>query len=319
IRLACHSHCSIAWHQPNLWDPDMTPGANHFVLLKKAVRANRLGLSQRPATQPPPQTATPAPAPAAPLPRVAEGADTRMIENRISQQLRRRYKQEFRDHMARLLKEQRLRILTINSRREQEVQQLQMNHQRRVQEYRHQLDKRQQELELLQQRNQELKETIAGQAKKIEALREYFEHKLKSAQFDEGAQLRALRANYEAEVQAKVEAATLEIKEKLQLREIELMYRGEQESSREQEIRRLRQENQSLIANSGGQLLDRLEKAGLNFVAYHPGAGHVTVPLMDMSRYMDDPIAYAAEKCGVSTLQYKDWLAHYREPVCRAI
>lgn len=319
IRLACHSQCSIAWHQQNLWDPEMTPGANSFVLLKKAIKANRLGLEYHealPPPQPPPSAQTEAQTVDSARARAME---TREIENRVSQKLRRQLEQEFRNHMARLLKEQRLRILTLNSQRKQEIQQLQLSHQKRLHGSRQALDKQQQELELLRQRNQELKETIEGQAGKIQGLREYFEHKLRAVQLDEGAQLQDLRENYTAELEAKVEAATLEVQEKLQLREIELMYRSEQESSLEEEIRRLREENQVLLSNSSEQLLEKLESAGLNFVAYHPGAGHMTVPLMDMSRYLDDPVAYAAKKCGVNTPQYKEWLTHYKQPVCQAI
>jgi hypothetical protein len=315
IRLACHSQCSVAWHQQNLWDPDMTPGANDFILLKKAIKANRLGLRYRQKAEPEPLPPTGQPAEQLDM----DAARTREIENRVSQQLRRKFEQEFRDHMARLLKEQRLRILTLNSKRKQEVQQLQLAHQQRLQEYRQQIDKRQQELELQLQRNEALKETIEGQAKKIEGLRDYFEHKLKSAHLDENAQLRALRENYEAEVQAKVEAATVEIKERLQLRDIELMYRSEQESSLEEEIRRLREQNQAMLNNSSEQLLEKLEKAGLNFVAYHPGAGHLTIPLADMSHYLDNPTAYAAQKCGVSLPHYREWLSHYKQPCCQAI
>lgn len=316
IRLACRSQCSVAWHQQNLWDPDMTPGANNFVLLKKTVKANRLGLPFREAT--PQVSAQPATTKQVDSGRL-DAASTREIENRVSQRLRRQFEQEFRDHMARLLKEQRLRIATLNSKRKHEIQQLQLAHQQRLQEYRHQFDKRQQELQLQVRRNRELKETVEGQAKKMEGLREYFEGKLESAQSDENGQLDALKDNYAAELEAKVEAATLEMKEKLQLREIELMYRGEQETSLEEEIRRLRKENQILLSNSSEQLLEKLEKAGLNFVAYHPGAGHLTIPLPDMGRYLEDPTAYAAEKCGVSVTQYKAWLEHYRQPVCRAI
>lgn len=317
IRLACQSQCSIAWHQQNLWDPDMTPGANSFVLLKKTIKSNRLGLPFREVTPQAPPVAVPVTGRSAAS--SPDDSTRREIETRVSQQLRRQFEQEFRDHMARLLKEQRLRITTLNSKRKQEIQQLQLSHQQRLQEYRSLLEKKQQEMELQVRRNRELKQSIEGQATKIEGLREYFEGKLKSARTGDNSELDALKKNYQAEVQAKVEAATMEMKEKLQLREIELMYRGEQEASLEEEIRRLRKENQLLLSNSSEQLLEKLEKAGLNFVAYHPGAGHLTIPLADMSRYLDDPTAYAAAKCGVSLLQYKEWLDHYRKPVCRAI
>lgn len=311
IRLACHSQCSVAWQQRNLWDPEMAPGRNTFLLLRKTIKANRLGLTHREeAGEPLGLQVDDA------VVRRLRADQEREIESRLTQQLRSQIEQEFRDHMAQLLREQRLRILTLNSRRKQEAQQLQLAHQQRLQEYRYQLEKRQHEVRLLEQRNTELKETIEGQASKLEGLREYFEHKLRNAQLDEDSQLKAMRENYEAELEARVQAAVLELKEKLQLRDIELMYRSEQEASLEREIRRLRQENQSLLQHSGEQLLEKLEKTGISFVAYHAGAGHLTIPLADMGRYVGDPLAYAADKCGVSRSHYQAWLGHYEAPMC---
>ena len=54
------------------------------------------------------------------------------------------------------------------------------------------------------------------------------------------------------------------------------------------------------------------------FVVYHPGAGHLTIPLQDIARYQDNPMAYAAAKCFVSETQYRQWLAHYQQPTCEA-
>lgn len=314
IRLACRSQCCIAWHQQNLWDPDMKTGSNDFVLLKKYIKSNRLGLPFVEVVQP---EVKETPAVAATI--APNKAVTKELEKRLTQKLRREFEQEFRDHMAQLLKEQRLRVLTLNSKKQQELQQLQQEHQHRIQEYRGRMTQQQQDLQLQKELNRELKEKIEGQAKKIEGVREYYEHKLKSAQLDEGAQLQALKNNYDAELQAKVEAATVELKETLQLRDIELLYRTEQEASQDAEIKRLREENQVLLQNSSEQLLEKLADAGLNFVAYHPGAGHLTIPLADMGLYLDDPTAYAAAKCGVSVPQYTDWLEHYKSPVCRAL
>jgi hypothetical protein len=52
------------------------------------------------------------------------------------------------------------------------------------------------------------------------------------------------------------------------------------------------------------------------FVVYHPGAGHLTIPLQDIPRYQENPMAYAATKCFVSEAQYCQWLAHYQQPTC---
>jgi DNA repair exonuclease SbcCD ATPase subunit len=288
----------------------MRPGSNHFVLLKKTIAANRLGFTYKP-------TEVKAAAPA--VSAQVSVQQSKALEKKLTQNIKRQFEKEFRNHVAHLLKEQRLRILTLNSKRKQELQQLQLNHQQRLSEYKQHNDELQQELRQYIARNQELKETIEGQAIKIEGVREYFEHKLKAVAQDEGENIQSIKANYEAEMQAKIEAATLEINEKLQMRDVELMYRNEQEKSLSQEIHRLRKENQLLLNNSSEQLLEKLEKAGLNFVAYHPGAGHLTIPLADMGRYLENATAYAAEKCGVSLIHYKEWLDHYKSPSCQAL
>lgn len=313
IRLACHSQCCIAWQRQNLWDPDMSPGSNNFVLLRKTIEANRLGLRYVEEVEIEDTSES------------VESLDARRkleeheIEQRLSVQFKKEYQQKFRDHLAQVLKEQRLRILTLNSKRKLESQQLQLSHQQRVNEYRDQISQYEKELTSAKERNKELKDVVEAQAEKVEGLREYFENKLASVQLDENFQLKSMQENVEAEVTAKIEAATLDLREQLQMREIELMYRAEQELSLEEEIQRLREEKQRLLGNSGEQLLEKLETAGLNFVAYHAGAGHITVPLDDMSRYLENPVAYAAEKCGVTEKHYQDWLAHHKSPTCQAL
>ncbi len=38
-----------------------------------------------------------------------------------------------------------------------------------------------------------------------------------------------------------------------------------------------------------------------------------------MSRYLENAVAYAAEKCGVSLEHYREWLDHYKSPSCQAL
>jgi len=53
-------------------------------------------------------------------------------------------------------------------------------------------------------------------------------------------------------------------------------------------------------------------------MAYHPGAGHLTIALQDIATYQKNPLAYAAARCAVSEEQYRQWLQHYQEPSCVA-
>ncbi len=135
----------------------------------------------------------------------------------------------------------------------------------------------------------------------------------------ETTQLDELRKNYELELEARLESATTELKEQIQLRDIELMYRNEQIGSLTEEVDKLREEQQVLMAESGDQLLEKIQAQGVNFVAYHPGAGHMTIPITDMSEYLEDAQTYVANKCGVSATLYRLWLEHYQTPVCQAL
>ena len=152
--------------------------------------------------------------------------------------------------MARLLKEQRLRISTLKNKQKEKVFQLQLEHQERLQEYKHLISQAQRDLAERDKLNDQLKETIKGQSAKIEGIREYFEHKITLSQMGEKNQLQILQENYEMEIQAKVEAATTEFKQMLHMREMELKYRNEQENSLREEIVRLRQENKNLLNNN---------------------------------------------------------------------
>src|SRR5690625_7067273 len=113
---------------------------------------------------------------------------------------------------------------------------------------------------------------------------EYFRHKLAAANEGENSQLHELQENYEMELAARVQAATTELQERLDMREVELFYRHQQERNLKDEIARLKDENQSLVNQSGGQLLNKLSEAGITFVTYQPGAEHMTIKIADMGR-----------------------------------
>ncbi len=312
IKLSCYSQCAIAWQQKNLWNPDLTPGKNSFVAIKKTIERNKLGiLYDDPANIKPIGT-----------PQAASSSvtiDLEKLEKQLTQQLRRRYQQEFRDHVAQLIKEQRLRLATVNADHEQALENLKLEHLQREEKSKSEIDLLKKRIREQAETNKQLKETVAVNAQKVSSVREYFEHKLSSAQSGSKEQLRILQENYQLEIETKLTAATQDLQEKLQMLEIELMYRNEQESSLNDEIRRLREDNQSLLNNSGDQLLQKLSRSGINFVAYHTGVGHITVPAQEMSSYLEAPIEYAARKAGVSSQHYQRWLEHYQNPICRAL
>ncbi|HET8704925.1 MAG TPA: chromosome partitioning protein ParA, partial [Pseudomonadales bacterium] len=84
-----------------------------------------------------------------------------------------------------------------------------------------------------------------------------------------------------------------------------------------EELTLLRKDKIRLVNAGADKFLEKLESLGVSFIAFHPGAGHISIPLADMAQYMENPIAYAANRCLVSEEHYRQWLTHYQKPCCQ--
>lgn len=67
---------------------------------------------------------------------------------------------------------------------------------------------------------------------------------------------------------------------------------------------------------STAEFFDKMESLELVFVAYHAGAGHISLPARQLEDYLEKPLVFAAQKCSVTLGQYKSWLLHYDNPEC---
>ena len=304
IGLTCRSHCHVEQYRHYLWDPSFKGAGSEFSKIKQAVARNRVAIQFKVSEEKKQQ--------------IAETAATSKLEAKIEARLRKEYSKEFRDHMAQVIKEQRMRAKMLINEREKAIKDIKVQYTGRIDDYRMMVDEKNRLIEEERERNSQLKETIKGQAEKIAGLREYFELKLEKAQGAGSTEIRQMREELEIETQAKVEAATMELKEMLQMREVELLYRNEQEINLHDEITRLRRENNDLVSKSGDYLLSSLVEKGISFVTYQPGAGHITLPIGDIAEYMENPTAYVAKFCGVKEDHYQAWLEHYHVPICRA-
>lgn len=84
-----------------------------------------------------------------------------------------------------------------------------------------------------------------------------------------------------------------------------------------EEAASLRQYLQQAEEQSAERFVHRLEGLEAVLVAFHPGVGHLTITPANMLRYVDNPLAYAAQKCFVSEEIYRRWLDHYDDPRCQ--
>lgn len=311
IRLACRSQCPVSWHQMHLWDPSLAPGQNDLVLLRDAVKRNQLGLLVEEDV-----------APTVVAARLQVASEDKWYAPdpaaEVAEQLAKKMDQEHRAKTAQLIKQQRLRITSLAQQHDEELAKFKLAAEEQAARLRAQLQGMQQALRQQEELNASLKAQLAAQADSYQRSREELTQQLQAVQRHGRTESDILRAQFEAELQAKVAAAVAEFREQVAVRDVELAYCSELEAQLRAEITRLQSERDSLASQGGDQVLERLARLGVVFVVYHPGAGHLTIALQDVARYQDNPMAYAAAKCFVSEEQYRRWLDHYQQPTCDA-
>ncbi|MBS3803899.1 MAG: DNA repair protein [Oleiphilaceae bacterium] len=279
IHLVCRSQCPIAGIADELWDPDMTPGSNHFHTIRKAVEANRLKLKK---------TAAPTPDQDIPVLR-SEREQTKTSSAGASETAGQRARR------ARLIRGQRLRIKTQRSAHQEELATMARDHRLNIQGLKADFLAFEQKYEHQHVLAQKLKKRLDKRDEELRALKEQ-----RSQEADSRKQ--KIQTN---------DAELVLLREQLERKKRELALSSEK-------IQFLEQQNQELqnLEPSESSLLLQLRDQNLFLVAYHAGVGHLTLPYRDIERYYQSPNAYAAEKCGVSEEDYLQWLEHHGAPSC---
>jgi len=272
IRLVCRSQCPDPRYAQELWDPDMTPGNNHFHAIRKAVDANSLHFTPIEPAQDeniPVLKATPA---------SEEAADA-----------------AHRVRLAQLIREQRLRIKTLQSVHRDSLAEVQREHRLEIQGLRTELADLEQKYERQRLSNEQLKQRLAERNEQYLSMQE---------QISAGTEDLREEANAGAEL--------VLLREQFERRQRELEFRDERIAALEREIDELKQREPA-----ESTIMEELRKQSVFLVGYHPGVGHITLPFEDIETYFTNPVAYAAERCGLNEPAYREWLEHYEKPECR--
>ncbi|MCH8544722.1 MAG: hypothetical protein LAT61_14255 [Alcanivorax sp.] len=305
IRLACRSQCPVAWHQEQLWDPVMKPGANDFVFVRDVLRerGRKMGLYVDDSAPPPPPAAPPVVNAPQQIPTVAPAAESRKAEQE-------------RVRLARTIKELRLRVQTLENGHREEVAQLRYAQQQKEEILSTQLEKVLMQFKTLKSQNEALREQNVSLKEQVSSLNHSLEEQARK-EANQGGEIEILTEQYRLALAQRLEEERARLVEQMHAKELEVLDREEKISVLEQDVREARRD-QIKMANSGAQkLLEKLQALGLNFIAFHPGAGHVSISAQEISDYMQNPVAYAARKCLVTEEHYRAWLRHYENPVCQ--
>ncbi len=310
IRLACRSQCPVSWHQMHMWDPKVGPERNDLVVLRETIKRNQLGLLV--------EEETPQAVPAERLQMVAE--DTWYAAEAGKDAAAKRsesHEREQRQKAALLIKQQRQRITNLERLREEDALKLTAAAEKERKALQEEIRTLQQKLQQKTELNASLHAQMTAQGESFQKAREEMSKQLRTLEVSGRVEIGAAREQFEHEAQARIAAAIAEYKEQVAIRDVELAYRNELDAQLEEEIQRLKAECETL-RHSGDRVLEELCRQGVVFMAYHPGAGHLTIALQDLARYRANPLAYAAAKCFVSEEQYRQWLEHYQKPACVA-
>lgn len=274
IRLVCRSQCPDPAFAEEFWDPDMTPGSNHFQTIRKAVIANTLRFQKIETEQ-------------ENIPVLTTSSVSHNSDDDGRDRLR----------LAQLLREQRLRIKTLQSVHRDSLVDFQREHRLEMQALRTEMSALEQRYERVRLSNEQLKTRLSQRNEQYLSMQE---------SMAEGDARQRQEANTDAE--------TVLLREQLERKRRELELRDEQLVALEQENHELRHR-----APPEDSLLEQLRSQAVFLVAYHSGVGHLTLPYSDIETYFGNPLAYAAERCGMNEPAYKEWLGHYEHPVCAGL
>jgi hypothetical protein len=303
IRLACRGQCSINWHQNDLWDPSMTPGSSDFSLLRKAVDENRLRLTfEQPVAEVP--TLSMAFDNSSDLPVLDQAHDSSIdAEKRIK--------------LARLLKEQRLRIKTLESNQESASDSSDREHRIELHAYKNTLQEQRQTIEKLKLLNEKFKEKLSSRDSQFIGLQDKITNQT-SLVADLEEKLQSASENDRGKLEKqKLEAQVVLLTEQLERKNIDLSYRDEREEQLRAELEELSEGIGK--GKEGLSIFDKLKALEVVYVAYHPGVGHITMSAAEISDYAENPMGFVAKKCFVTESDYVKWLAHFENPVCNHI
>ncbi|NLD13757.1 MAG: chromosome partitioning protein ParA [Gammaproteobacteria bacterium] len=316
VRLVCRSQSPVPWLQMHLWDPDMSPGHNHLSMIRECVRRNQLRLLTE--EELPPASSV------LELDRLQVAAEeawqlpSEVERKKKLEQENLEREQEQRKKAAQLIKQQRLRIRTLEAEHDQAIARLHQQADAQLAAMRQNM----QELEQALQQQGEQNQQLLKQVEQLASIGNEARSRLQNVAAQEQNQIAALRNEFDQELQSHkaLLASTLQ-EQQQQLQQRYAAQLAEQQAllqKSRQDAQAMRQEYKQMLAESRS-VLHRLAEADVSLVTMQPGAGHITIPVDEVDEFLKSPHAYAAKYCMVSEDAYKVWLRHYEAPVCDAL
>lgn len=304
VKIAHSGDCNIPAQSEKLWVPDLGPDSVTLKSITTAVQRNRLSLltEVRESATPTPipeATLQPVAAPVGPgvaaAPAVGTGVDAGLAE---------------------VMREQNERIARLTAERSAEIKELQAAHRIELDSYMQEAQRLRDDLRARSERLEEMKNRVKQEAEQISDLRAEM-HQLRQGG-GSSADIQELRGQIEAETESRLNNEIVQLKDVIGKQKSQLSLVKQREADLKSELESLQGEIRQGLPEGAGDLLQQLHELGVVFVSYHPGAGHMPIPVEDLGKYKESPAAYVAAKCNVTPGHYEQWLKHWESPVCQA-
>jgi len=190
-------------------------------------------------------------------------------------------------------------------------------HQRESMALQQQLAVLQQHARALEDEKHALLARAEQQARTLEEQRSAADSRTRQLAEQARREIEAARQTLEGERDAALAERDARMREALARLERERETQEDQLHSLRSELTELRRDKLRLMGEGADKFFAQLKEKGVKLVAFQPGAGHLTIPMEDLNRYLEETEAFVAEKCGVSPEHYRRWLAHYNSPLCQ--
>ncbi|PIE40192.1 MAG: hypothetical protein CSA51_02180 [Gammaproteobacteria bacterium] len=286
VRLACRSQCPIQWYQGELWDPVMKSGANDIVAINQAVRENRLGFELL--SEAPGRPGEEAEEDTDDIP-VLQAADDYVAD--MDAQTLADFEDDLlalsegesgqRARLAGMIRTQRLKIRTLEGIRQEQLEQMEHEHRLDAQRFRNDLQELKQTNARLQVLNEQLNKKLFERNEQYMVLQDRvmeqsnlvseLQRKLRGNENIEEERAEALQVRAEL---VSTRGVLADLQHRLELKE-------EQEAELTEQIAVLKRQIDEM--KNEDSLFQRLHDLDVVFMSYHPGAGHVTVPFVEVN------------------------------------
>lgn len=224
--------------------------------------------------------------------------------------------QVYQQKLKQLVQKQKQELQQCKTRYEARLLSVSREYEHSMEEVSSELSRLRMKIENLLSQKDSLEDICEAQKSQIKNLGDKLEDFRKRSDDRQRESTEALSQKYEQSFERQMRDMEREFEDRLREKDAEIVYRQEVVKQLRKDITNMRRDKIRLVNSGGDKFLEKLDGLGISFIAFHAGAGHISIPLADMCTYMDNPTAYAASRCLVSEEVYRAWLTHHENPVC---